>query len=433
MATSETKEKTCVVCLEAPAVKKVDTCQHFYCENCLSSPDFACPQCVIEGYGGQGVNSTGGPGKEGQPDGTGAPELATKNLKKTGTNCKICHFNGEPVRATHVCIKCKQLPLCVNCSIAHRLNKATQKHVVTVIGRSRNDRCTIHDEPLELVCASCSENICHVCMSIEHVGHEIETINEAVFVEFDEVRIGMEYQKKWLEMLRSDEKELKELKASAQEMEDVLIKSIEDHAEKCIEEILKNKEVLKKQVRADHEVVRVMEKRLEAMPELQKASADVAAAADQLLSEQAELHSTYIEQLVVFKQKLDKLQEAHPAYKMDRANYQQTFSELRGKAVRFYPRKLDCEIGGFRDPGPICGAGGPCVCETCEEEFKWPNFTREAECRQKGICTCGTCECVFNRSKLYGDGRCNEIEGGYRCGSRLTSNFGITKKMYRFP
>ncbi|XP_064645542.1 E3 ubiquitin-protein ligase TRIM56-like [Lineus longissimus] len=404
MAASDTKRDLCMICLEAPDVRKVDTCQHSYCENCLSSPNFSCPQCVNDNLeSGRSKKELAARGESEKPtagDCNNAPLVAAI--------CKLCHHRGTTVKAVNVCRECRNMPLCLECSLAHRKNKFTKNHVVTCLVYTFNKQevlCDAHNEPLTLFCTTCSLIVCHVCVSLDHVDHDVETFNDVVNTEVEKVRSALEIEEEWLDVLKSDDKELQASKAIAQEIEDVLIKSIEDHAEKCIKEIMKKKEVLKTQVKADCEVVRVMENWLEAMSELQKASADVVAAADQLLNEQAELHSTFVKKLIGLKTQLDELKEGHHAYELNKKKYQRAFKELRENSIRFYPRMPNCNIGGFEDlyAVPRCNDGGPCVCETCERKA---DSSRVDECRQKGTCTCGTCGCVFNRARINKKGRC---------------------------
>ncbi|XP_064645334.1 E3 ubiquitin-protein ligase TRIM45-like isoform X2 [Lineus longissimus] len=453
MASPEMKPKVCLMCLVAPAVGKLGTCEHSYCESCLldhikgqitsQHQVISCPACRGQTrqddptLGKNGTNVAGGGGEGGEQDtlprGLGLQQTTARDTPRRA-NCKLCHFKGKTVKAVNMCKECKSLPLCGECSQAHPKNKATQNHVVTVFVEQTREEvfCKAHDEVLKFFCYACSMNVCHVCISLDHVDHAVEIFNDVVNTEVVNVRSAVEEEETWLEMLKSDDKELQESKANAQEMEDVLIKSIEDHAEKCIEEILKNKDALKKQVKAGFEGIHgLLTMRLEAMPELQRASADVLAAAHQLLNEQAELHSTYVEKLIRLKTQLEERKEGHHVndYEKNKKEYRRAYKDVNQREMTFYPRMPNCKIGGFKDPGRRCNTGGPCVCETCGraadaarvaecrqkgtctcgtcgQVSKWPNESRGAECRQKGTCTCGTCGQVSKWRNESRDAEC---------------------------
>ncbi|XP_064645437.1 tripartite motif-containing protein 42-like [Lineus longissimus] len=404
-AAPEAKQEMCIMCLETPAVTKVEICQHSFCEGCLTSHNpeanaeaLICPACEVKPVDENeeikeneadrvllGKSVADGDDKENtKVDGF---DMTSPNpvvhvvdqIKVMGPflegNCKLCHYQGNVVKAIKACEECQRLPLCVNCIDGHRANKATKDHVIAPLGvlkRRRDALCDDHKESLDTFCATCSKFLCHVCLSMGHAEHVIEALNDVIHVKVEEMRRALEYEEKRFRQLKNDEKMLVKSKETAVKMEDYLIKLIEDHAEECIDEILKNKETLKRQLKSDFAVIGVLTKRVEAMPELLRVSEERKGSGEYLLNDGAELQPTYVEKLKALLKELDHLKGNHPGYWLDKREYQKEFESLCEKAPKFFPRKPNLDIGGFKDPGPSCKNGGACVCEICQQATNKP-------------------------------------------------------------
>jgi hypothetical protein len=186
-----------------------------------------------------------------------------------------------------------------------------------------------------------------------------------------EVQKGIDTEEKRLQGLRSDEKELTVFKATAVEMEDVLIKAIEDQAEKCMEQIMKNKDTLKKQVKKEFEVIRVLTQQLEAMSGVISESEEAIKKAQHLLSE-TEIRPKYLEKLCEpdVIEEFHQLKVENSEYVRNKKSYRSNFQRLKQKSLKFYPKTRNLNIGGLQEPDPekiraTCKGKGFCICEIC--------------------------------------------------------------------
>jgi hypothetical protein len=348
---------------------------------------------------------------------SGTPQLAAgigEKKKATKRNCKICLVKGTEEEAENICEECFNLVLCKDCTLVHGRNNTTMNHVVTLIPTPEHEdvvSCEAHGEPVRSYCRNCSMPVCPVCVLLEHEDHKIVSIGEVCRARFVEVKTAVEEEEKRLEMLQADMKVLTESKATAVEMEDALIQGIEDHAEACIEMILKGKNALKKQVKKEFKVNDVLTKQLEIMLALLHESDETICNAKILLSE-ARLRPSYLEKLnqCKMKEQLDEMKVGIPAYVRDRESYGKGFAELRKKAMTFYPKTPNMNIGGFDKPDPkklkeVCNKKGFCVCETCGRLPK-PNLNRSGECNNRRCCVCETCGGHISRSNPNRSGEC---------------------------
>jgi hypothetical protein len=148
--------------------------------------------------------------------------------------------------------------------------------------------------------------------------------------------------------LRAEKRVLDEFKTIAVGMEDEVIKTIEDEAEKCIEQILQNKEALKKKAKDHFGVVGELNTHQETLPGLITKLEETVTGARTLLAEVV-LHPKYLEKLMKLKNQIDGLKQ--PQYIQNRDSYRSKFTTLRNKGVKFYPGGRNLMFGDIRITG----------------------------------------------------------------------------------
>jgi hypothetical protein len=344
-----------------------------------------CPTCRIEQHGEvkRDPEDVRGPNLD-EVIGDATPDAPRAVVRKG--SCQVCHYNNRDIKADNTCEECFNLLLCEDCKTAHGENKATRNHVVVPIALLENRKdalCELHVELLRCFCCTCSKAVCHVCVSVQHGDHEIKSLGEEFRAGVTAMKQAVEVEEKRLAELRDDEKELAEFKANTVGMEDAIIKEIEDEAERCIDEILKNKEYLKKQAKVYFRVTNELKELSEAMPELLTKLERTINDANQLL-EQAKLHPRYVEKLNNIRQQFDGLKQ--PDYATRRESYRNNVTLLHEAKIKFCPSYLtNLKFGSVRNEGSTilcqsCGYGG---------KFKCMNKIHICpECKTKMACTC---------------------------------------------
>ncbi|XP_064651926.1 uncharacterized protein LOC135502767 [Lineus longissimus] len=182
--------------------------------------------------------------------------------------CKSCHRRKKEVQAVNLCLECGQLHICDRCTDVHARNKATRNHVVVPLRPGKiewNAMCKTHDSLLNIYCHDCNKSVCLVCVMREHGEHTVEELEDFVDAKVKALKRVLEERANRLKELQCLKYELAALMGEVPilDQQDSLIQEIEDHAEKCIQQVVKWKEDLKMQVKADYKVIRDIPEDLE--------------------------------------------------------------------------------------------------------------------------------------------------------------------------
>ncbi|XP_064638454.1 uncharacterized protein LOC135494432 [Lineus longissimus] len=223
-------------------------------------------------------------------------------------NCQISHHRGQEVQAANHCPDCDHLYICEACTEAHARKKAKKAHVVVPLNtkysvRPNEEICAKHGSPLTSYCCTCKEPACKICVQLEHGDHEVRHLRDLIQAKVEEVKVISCKQEEELKQMKVLRDELIALRSAATpHKQDILIKEIEDHTEKCKETLIKKKEELKaevvkkfgalNEVAADlDEGVQVVGRRIEKLnSSLERAS--------KLLSETKQGQTSYLDKLM---------------------------------------------------------------------------------------------------------------------------------------
>ncbi|XP_064647340.1 uncharacterized protein LOC135500100 [Lineus longissimus] len=295
MASKESSgEPVCLVCLEThDTLKVVPVCKHVFCHRCLSkhlekqgpsSESFPCPTCHVqstlteEGIDGfidydNLIGGDGTLGKEAKGSARGGIENSGDPNAETD-ECGTCRFTkGVMIKARALCDECGQLYLCAECTKIHAKNSATAGHVVKSlksVKKKVGDLCKSHKKQVTSFCCTCSKPCCHLCVFLDHGDHDVKTIGDAFRSLVDDLNQATKGQEKRSSTLKVYERQLKILHTSeVSKRRDVLVHEIENHAEKCIEEIIRQKDERKAQVLTKFKFVTEVSEWINKLPTLQ--------------------------------------------------------------------------------------------------------------------------------------------------------------------
>ncbi|XP_073403442.1 uncharacterized protein [Dendrobates tinctorius] len=187
-------ELSCHICQKPHTGPVSLPCEHVFCLLCIQdhlaaqdkSEFYTCPQC--------GKRFTARPSVERKSELRGAehPRCARET---TQAPCKYCGNPSAP--AAKICLKCE-----VSLSPAHLAAHESLEHkLVSPTNSLENQKCSVHNLPLEYYCLQDSACICSDCSMLgEHRGHPAETLDEAATKKKKELR-------KSLQTLDSERKE----------------------------------------------------------------------------------------------------------------------------------------------------------------------------------------------------------------------------------
>ncbi|XP_064641710.1 uncharacterized protein LOC135496356 [Lineus longissimus] len=378
MASNRTESADiCVVCFQTRPLKVAGRCKHSFCTECLTNTlgshgadVFSCPtcqaDCLYPRNGVEGlVDFTGeevaaedlGPlveqGKAvkgddaakyvpGDKKSDSRNETLEKDAETVLDRCKICRLNKREVQAINLCIPCGHLYLCGDCTEVHAKNKATHKHVVIPLQPERKKQlavCQKHDFGLDSYCQECKQAVCGACVMVEHGDHTIEKFADFLDRQVDTLTVVLEERGERLDKLQELEVELILLTriAPVVDKQDILLKEIEDHAQKCIDKIVKWKEDLKGQVKADYQIIRDIPECLQKVSErVQKMQVSIEQAG--MLLAQTEYQPMYLDRVMKLQHDLEALAETLDE---EGAGYTDKIQQLYNHDCRFTPMTMD--------------------------------------------------------------------------------------------
>ncbi|XP_064628546.1 uncharacterized protein LOC135488076 [Lineus longissimus] len=310
---------TCLICYETRVLKIVGNCKHCFCTECLStvfesqdsgSEVFECPTCKVDcprpWDGLQGLVDYRGRSVDAEDmDPVVIPKENETEKKRHTTEttvdviCDICVVQNIEVEAANTCFECDNLNICADCSKTHGKNRATCSHLLTPVVRvEKNMKCKTHKKLLISFCQTCGVEACNVCVSIYHGDHNIERLGDTIRSNVKVMRVALLLRERKLKEMQDLQEELTILKAMAPivDKQDTLIKEIEDHAQRCVDQIMNWKEDLKAQVKTDYQIVREIPECLERVREAVQQLQPQINEAPQLLSK-TEHHPAYLNKL----------------------------------------------------------------------------------------------------------------------------------------
>jgi hypothetical protein len=225
--------------------------------------------------------------------------------------CQICFHKKQKVQAVNMCIECGHFYFCQDCTDTHARNKATKNHLVTYLWpMEKKDvaMCKAHDTDLTGYCRTCGTLVCTVCVMLDHGDHTIEELRDTIDAKVDQVKYMLEKQERKLKDLQGLKYELSALNGEAPTLDkqDMLITEIDDHAQKCIDQIVKWKEDLKNQVRLNFKIIRDIPVGLKKVSDAVQKILEPTDRAGKLLTV-TEYHPVYLDKLITLQRDLEAL------------------------------------------------------------------------------------------------------------------------------
>ncbi|XP_072168840.1 E3 ubiquitin-protein ligase TRIM71-like [Diadema setosum] len=214
-------QQWCPLCSERITDPKILQCLHSFCRPCLekrvAEPDrVKCPVCMHE-------TSLGDMGLDGLTSSilinnildvvsSHDDELDGRMFGSADNHRRQCSSCEEGQIATRVCKDCSEA-LCESCVLAHQRVRLTKDHTIVYLEGVNGSRphakvpmlypyhqyglgyqppkmqpvsdrppsyCDIHKEMLRLYCDTCYKAICRECTMVEHSGHSVVYLQDAV-------------------------------------------------------------------------------------------------------------------------------------------------------------------------------------------------------------------------------------------------------------
>jgi hypothetical protein len=356
--------RVCMMCLETRPLKIVGRCKHAFCTECLSTvlrsekgEVFACPSCKFDcpcpGDGVKGLVDFTGEAVEKEKTPVQVrrqmkSDVQTKEMYALIAKCQICLHQKKEIRATNMCRECDYLYICDNCSEIHGKNKATVCHqLVPLVSKKPTTNeaiCNSHEMTLTSFCLTCSEPVCKICVTVEHGDHNVRKLGDVIESHVDKVKLTLEKQVKKLKELQYLRNKITLLQGEATtfDRQEVLVKEIEDHAEKCIGNIVKWKEDLKIQVKDNYKVIREIPVSLQKVSEVVQNMQQPIDRAVGLLAEN-EPHPMYLDDLVSLEKDFEAL--ARMQDDVEGVDCMAQLCKLHHFDCRFVPEAIDPTLG----------------------------------------------------------------------------------------
>ena len=184
---------TCPVCYELYKKPKYLPCYHSYCEECLAklqkagSDSITCPEC-------RKTSAIPSGGIKQLPNNFFinriVDEVALKE-KVTGEEDVRCDLCVREDPAVVLCFDCGVF-LCIHCHESHKYSREYQGHSMSQLKELRKEKKDINVRPkakpllcqehdgmeLNFYCGTCEQLVCHYCTTIDHNGHEHNTVKK---------------------------------------------------------------------------------------------------------------------------------------------------------------------------------------------------------------------------------------------------------------
>jgi hypothetical protein len=272
------------------------------------------------------------------------------DAKCTGEHqCLVCkHKKKIWVRAEYICVECGRIYFCHECDQVHGRNKATKDHHVIHLNtvEEKGVNCGVHDQLMKKYCSTCNEPVCPLCILLEHDDHTFREIREVFHELVKEIESGIEEHEKMARELRNVEIGLKGLRQSTFDRRDDLLNAVEDHSEKCIEQILRQKKALKVRIRTRFNADDVAAC-LNRIPALVNSLNDSVGDAKDVLSKRDLGPVTYLERLNSTKENMEECRRR--TQEISGQPYWNRLEKIHENAFDFVPVMAECKIGTFEE------------------------------------------------------------------------------------
>lgn len=206
----------CGICLGRYTNPKVLPCLHTFCQVCLSnyipeeSLSVSCPVCrqqsILPVDGVKALQTN----------------FFITNLMEVIDQTEVCGIcNEENAKPVSKCTNCDKY-LCDKCVIPHHEDDNLRTHTlvnVTAFSSSGDSEevlsltCPNHDgNPLQFYCTGCETGVCEDCTSVEHIGHGIISVKEAI----------KEHKTTLCELIKGAKQQIPVIEASINQIEDLI-------------------------------------------------------------------------------------------------------------------------------------------------------------------------------------------------------------------
>ena len=343
MAAKEVKKATvnltCPICYQLFNNPKYLPCHHSYCEQCLEKMQvqskIICPECRKEAAVPPG-------GVKDLPNNffinRMVDELVLKH-KVEGEEEVKCDECDEDDPVVAYCPECNMF-FCQTCNDSHKRSKRFRGHCIVPLTELRSNKdvtihpkakapiCKEHDIELLFYCETCEQLICMYCTVKEHNGHNHDTVKKMATKHRNELKDVTAPVDKMISELSEAHNNIDKMKKKIRRQGDEMDKKIDQHYNKLVQKLMKQKEQVKQQA---HNAVSQNEKALTVqLKEVEYAQAEVFSMKE--LKDAIEKSSDQ-EALSVKKQLIDRMQQI-----TDKFNKLNTDS-LQSATMEFVPSK----------------------------------------------------------------------------------------------
>ena len=413
MAAKEVKKATvnltCPICYQLFKNPKYLPCHHSYCEQCLEKMQvqskIICPECRKEAKVPAG-------GVKDLPNNFFINRMVDELVLKRKVEgeeevkCDECDED-EPVVA--YCPECNMF-FCQICNELHKRSKRFRGHGIVPLAELRSNKdvtiqpkakapmCKEHDIELLFYCETCEQLVCMYCTVKDHNGHNHDTVKKMATKHRNDLKEATAPVDKMIRDLSEAHDNIDKMGKKIRREGDEVDKKIDQHYDKLVQKLMKQKEQLKQQA---HDAVSQKEKALRVqLEEMEYAQAEVLSTKE--LKDAIEKSSDQ-EALSAKKQVIDRMQQI-----TDKFNKLNT-DPLQSATMEFVPSKES-----FPQFGQLFTHIDPGTCEvvnlpnhiTVGEELKFSIITKY---RNGSQCSIGGSEVSVQLECNTGEVRSEEV------------------------
>ena len=265
----------CSICLDTFQVPKYLPCLHTFCESCITTfvsssvesesakKNFKCPICRRIVTLGDIENSIEGWVKSLPLNNLIVSMVDKQAMTQSEKLCDPCQFNPEIVKAVSWCSTCEER-LCKSCDKCHRSFTMTSSHVLVPLEEMNSDKmslgirginycsehngkiievyCVDHSRPCCTLCATLSHRKCESVISIDTAAAGIKQSTKALSNELQQkskhIDEMIENRKENIGVI---EKKTGDILANIDDVKDVVIKHLNEVADKMKEKVTSSK------------------------------------------------------------------------------------------------------------------------------------------------------------------------------------------------
>ena len=317
-----TDNLSCPVCYQLFKKPKYLPCHHSYCEQCLEKMQvqskIICPECRKEAIVPPGgvkdldnnffINRL-------------VDEFILKRKVEGEAEVKCDECGGEdPVVA--FCPDCTMF-LCHVCNECHKRSFKSRDHGIVPLTELRSKKdvaiqpkpkammCKEHDIELLFYCETCDQLVCMYCTVKDHNGHNHDTVKKMVDKHRQELKKVTAPVQQMIKGLSDTHDNIEKMRKKIRQQGDEVNGKIDQHYDRVIQKLMKQKEQLKQQVR--HTVSQKEKAVTIQLEEVEYAQAEVLSMKE--LNDAAVEKSSDQEVLSVKKQVIDRMHQITDKYK----------------------------------------------------------------------------------------------------------------------